>query len=44
MIGHTLFLYFFRRYVTTFVQFFLGVIVISYLVDLKRENSVKSTR
>ena len=43
MIGHTLFLYFFRRYVTTFVQFFLGVSVISYLVDFTEFSRFKST-
>ena len=43
MIGHTLFLYFFRRYVATFVQFFLGVSVISYLVDFTEFSRFKST-
>ena len=43
MIGHTLFLYFFRRYVATFVQFFLGVCVISYLVDFTEFSRFKST-
>jgi lipopolysaccharide export system permease protein len=43
MIGHTLFVYFFRRYVATFVQFFLGVSVISYLVDFTEFSRFKST-
>ena len=43
MIGHTLFLYFFRRYVATFVQFFLGVCIISYLVDFTEFSRFKST-
>jgi lipopolysaccharide export system permease protein len=43
MIGRTLFLYFFRRYLTTFVQFYLGVCIISYLVDFTELSRVKST-
>ena len=43
MIGHTLFLYLFRRYVATFVQFFLGVCIISYLVDFTEFSRFKST-
>ena len=43
MIGRTLFGYFFRRYVATFVQFFLGVSVISYLVDFTEFSRFKST-
>lgn len=33
MIGRTLFLYFFRRYLAIAAQFFVGVVVISFLVD-----------
>jgi lipopolysaccharide export system permease protein len=33
MIGRTLFWYFFRRYVVFTVQFFAGVLIISYLAD-----------
>jgi lipopolysaccharide export system permease protein len=33
MIGRTLFFYFFRRYVLILTQFFIGVMVIAYLVD-----------
>lgn len=33
MIGRTLFTYFFRRYLMITAQFFLGVIIISFLVD-----------
>jgi lipopolysaccharide export system permease protein len=43
MIGRTLFLYFFRRYLTTFVQFFIGVCIIAYLVDFTELSRVKST-
>src|SRR5262245_2549263 len=43
MIGPTLFLYFFRRYLTTFVQFFIGVCIIAYLVDFTELSRVKST-
>ena len=43
MIGRTLFGYFFRRYVATFVQFFLGVSIISYLVDFTEFSRFKST-
>jgi lipopolysaccharide export system permease protein len=43
MIGRTLFLYFFRRYVTTFVQFFIGICIIAYLVDFTELSRVKSS-
>ena len=33
MIGRTLFIYFFRRYLMMTAQFFIGVLVISFLVD-----------
>lgn len=33
MIGRTLFTYFFRRYLLVIMQFFIGVIVIAFLVD-----------
>lgn len=33
MIGRTLFTYFFRRYLVIVAQFFIGVVVISFLVD-----------
>lgn len=33
MIGRTLFAYFFRRYLVIVAQFFIGVVVISFLVD-----------
>jgi lipopolysaccharide export system permease protein len=43
MIGHTLFAYFFRRYVATFVQYFVGVCLIAYLVDFTELSRFKST-
>jgi len=43
MIGHTLFVYFFRRYVATFLQFFIGVCIIAYLVDFTELSRVKSS-
>ena len=33
MIGRTLFWYFFRRYIVVTLQFFVGVLIISYLAD-----------
>lgn len=33
MIGRTLFTYFFRRYLLIIVQFFVGVVVIAFLID-----------
>ncbi len=43
MIGHTLFFYLFRRYVATFVQFFLGICLIAYLVDFTEFSRSKSS-
>ena len=43
MIGFTLFSYLFRRYAVTFVQYFLGICVISYLVDFTEFSRFKST-
>jgi lipopolysaccharide export system permease protein len=43
MIGHTLFGYFFRRYVATFLQFFFGICIIAYLVDFTELSRVKSS-
>lgn len=43
MIGHTLFIYFFRRYLATFIQFFLGVCLIAYLVDFTEFSRSKSS-
>ncbi|MDW6021277.1 LPS export ABC transporter permease LptG [Mesorhizobium sp. BAC0120] len=43
MIGRTLFAYFFRRYVATFVQFFIGLCLIAYLVDFTEMSRFKST-
>ena len=42
MIGRTLF-YLFRRYAATFLQFFLGVCIIAYLVDFTELSRVKAT-
>jgi lipopolysaccharide export system permease protein len=43
MIGRTLFLYLFRRYLSTFVQFFVGVCIIAYLVDFTEFSRLKSS-
>ena len=43
MIGFTLFSYLFRRYAVTFVQYFLGICLISYLVDFTEFSRFKST-
>src|SRR6188474_3929217 len=43
VIGFTLFSYLFRRYAVTFVQYFLGICVISYLVDFTEFSRFKST-
>lgn len=43
MIGRTLFAYFFRRYAATFLQFFIGVCVIAYLVDFTELSRVKAS-
>lgn len=43
MIGRTLFVYFFKRYLATFVQFFIGICVISFLVDFTELSRFKST-
>ncbi len=43
MIGRTLFAYLFQRYLTTFLQFFFGVCIISYLVDFTELSRFKST-
>jgi lipopolysaccharide export system permease protein len=43
MIGRTLFAYLFRRYLSTFIQFFVGVCVIAYLVDFTELSRFKST-
>jgi lipopolysaccharide export system permease protein len=43
MIGHTLFGYFLRRYLATFVQYFVGVCLIAYLVDFTEFSRVKSS-
>lgn len=43
MIGHTLFIYLFRRYLATFIQFFLGVCLIAYLVDFTEFSRSKSS-
>ena len=42
MIGRTLFFYLFRRYAATFLQFFLGVCIIAYLVDFTELSRVKA--
>jgi lipopolysaccharide export system permease protein len=43
MIGRTLFRYFFRRYVVITLQFFAGVLVISYLADFTEFSRRAST-
>jgi lipopolysaccharide export system permease protein len=43
MIGRTLFLYFFRRYAATFLQFFVGICIIAYLVDFTELSRVKAS-
>lgn len=43
MIGRTLFAYLFRHFLVTFLQFFLGVCVIAYLVDFTELSRFKST-
>ena len=43
MIGRTLFLYFCRRYAATFIQFFVGVCIIAYLVDFTELSRVKAS-
>jgi lipopolysaccharide export system permease protein len=42
MIGRTLFAYLFRRYVATFIQYFVGVCIIAYLVDFTELSRMKS--
>jgi lipopolysaccharide export system permease protein len=42
MIGFTLFSYLFRRYSVTFIQYFLGICLISYLVDFTEFSRNKS--
>ncbi|MBX3575687.1 MAG: LPS export ABC transporter permease LptG [Rhizobiaceae bacterium] len=43
MIGRTLSSYFFRRYLATFGQFFVGICLIAYLVDFTEFSRVKSS-
>ena len=43
MIGGTLFRYFFRRYMVITLQFFAGVLVISYLADFTEFSRRAST-
>lgn len=43
MIGRTLSAYFFKRYLATFLQFFIGICLIAYLVDFTEFSRARSS-